>query len=246
MRRYYSNVISFFSLHVKKAVKTLKNTGLDKNLIESMYYDKHMSLREISNELDFSASQVGRMLKKYDHERYQLEKEARNYGKEQQDPRVLASKFIELFKANMSMKSIAEKYGYTPVWVSKIINEYESEALAEERAKRKEIRANRFKKTMADAAIEATMKDQHRAATSELSYKSQMPGSLMWRICPSLYKTTSSGFKRRTENEMGCAIPNGMPKYIKSAIQYVQDNIGGKRNRVSGKMKRMLTTNAIA
>lgn len=219
----------------------MKTSALDKSLIESMYYEKEMSLREIGNELNFSASQVGRMLKKFDEKKYQSEKEKRNYGKEQADPQELASKFIKLFKAGMTMKVIAEKYGYTSVWVSKILNKYESKALEEVKQERKEKRAQRFKKSRADMAIEATMKDQHRAATSELSYKAQMPGSAMWHIFPSAYKTTLSGFRRKTEKEMGCAIPVGLPKYIKNAIQYAKNSVGGKRNSVSGKMKPLLT-----
>lgn len=224
----------------------MKTSGLEREQVEAMYYEKHMSVREIAKELGYSASQVSRMLKKFDGERYQEEKEQRNYGKEAQEPRELAAKFIQLFRAGMSMKVIAEKYDYTPVWVSKILNEYESEALAEEKEDRKEKRALRFKKTMTDMAIEAKMKDQHREATSELSYKSQMPGNVMWRIFPSIYKTTKTGFRRKTESEMGCAIPAGMPKYIKSAINYAQDNVGGKRNKVSGKMRKLLTKPAIA
>lgn len=224
----------------------MKTSGLRREVIESMYYEKNMSLREIARELEYSASQISRMLKKFDEKKYQEEKEQRNYGKESQDPKALASKFIQLFRSGMSMKVIAEKYDYTPVWVSKILNEYESEALEDEKECRKEKRALRFKKTISDLAIEAKMKDQHRAAVSELSYKAQMPGSEMWRIFPSLYKTTKTGFTRKTEKQMGCAIPMGIPKYIRSAINYVQDNIGGKRNKVSGKMRSLLTNSAIA
>lgn len=216
----------------------MRTTGLDAIIIEEMYYDDKFSLRDIGEILKYSPSQIGRTLKKNDSERYQVEKDKRNYGKVAQDPKELAEKFIDLYLAGMSMKLIAEKYDYTPTWISKILNEHQPEKMEAEKANRKEIRANRFKKTLGDRMIEANMKEEHRRAVSELSYKAELSSSEMWRIFPSLFKTTKRGFKRKTESQMGCAIPYGIPAYIRSAITYVQDHVGGKKSKYSGKIKK--------